>query len=248
MTDRQDAYRGLGRHYDLHGWDWYARTYGARLIALLRERGLGSGASILDAGCGTGSLCAMLAQEGFRMTGVDLSPGMIAQARLKDPDGKVDWQIGDITTLRLGRGFDAAVSVADVFNHLESLDEWELALRGLNDHLRPGGLVCIDTMTCRGLEQLDVHSVQERGGVTLILGVIYERAARRSTLKVTSFAPAAENPELYERASETITEWGHPVQDVLLRFARAGYSDIERVWATSDDPEDDERLAVLART
>ena len=49
-----DSYRGVAAHYDLHGWDWYAKVYGARLIALLRERGIAPPASILDAGCGTG--------------------------------------------------------------------------------------------------------------------------------------------------------------------------------------------------
>jgi len=79
------------------------------------------------------------------------------------------------------------------------------------------------------------------------LAIIYERAARRSTLKVTSFAPASASLGLYERAQETITEWGQPVVDVLARFTRAGLSEIERVWATGDDPEDEDRLTVLAR-
>jgi len=247
MTTRHDAYRGLGRHYDLHGWDWYARTYGARLLELLRDHGLAPGASVLDAGCGTGSLAVMLAREGFRVTGVDLSSEMIARARLKDKDGAIDWRVGDITSLGLAATFDAAVSVADVFNHLESLDEWELALRGLHGHLNPGGLVCVDAMTSRGLSQMDVQSAQERGGVTLILAIVYEAAARRSTLKVTSFAPSPATPGLYERAAETITEWGQPVQEVLHRFRSAGFSGIERVWGTSGDPEDDDRLTVVAR-
>ena len=247
MTGRHDAYGGIAGHYDVHGWDWYARTYGARLLALLRERGLAPGASILDAGCGTGSLALMLAHEGYRVTGVDFSPEMIARAKAKDTAGEVDWRIGDITSLRLGATFNAVVSVADVFNHLESLDEWEAALRGFTDHLCPGGLVCVDAMTCRGLERLDVQSVYERGGVTLILAIIYERAARRSTLKVISFAPSSSVPGFHERAQETITEWGQPVTDVVQRFTRAGLSEVERVWATTDDPEDDDRLALLAK-
>jgi ubiquinone/menaquinone biosynthesis C-methylase UbiE len=237
----------MAGHYDLHGWDWYARTWGTRLMALLSERGLASGAAILDAGCGTGSLALMLAREGYRVTGVDLSAEMIARAKLKDAAGAVDWRVGDITALELGATFDAVVSVADVFNHLQSLDEWEVALRGFHRHLRPGGLVCIDAMTCRGLEQLDIQSVQERGGVTLILAIIYERAARRSTVKVVSFAPASAQPGLYERAQETITEWGQRVADVVPCFARAGFSEVERIWATADDPEEDDRLTLLAR-
>jgi SAM-dependent methyltransferase len=247
MTTRHDAYRGLARHYDLHGWDWYARSYGPRLIELLRERGLPAGASILDAGCGTGSLALLLAASGYRVTGVDYSPEMIARARAKDASGTIDWRIGDITTLSLGTTFDAVLSVADVFNHLESLDAWESALRSFGAHLAPGGLVFVDAMTCRGLEQMDVQSVQERDGVTLILAIVYERNARRSTLKVVSFAPAPAGSGVYERAQETITEWGQPVADVLLSFARSGFSDVLRVWTATDAPEDDDRLTVVAR-
>jgi hypothetical protein len=79
------------------------------------------------------------------------------------------------------------------------------------------------------------------------LSVIYERAARRSTLKMTSFAPAAAGPPSFDRAQETITEWGQPVREVLALFARAGFSGVERVWATSDEAEDDDRLTLLAR-
>ena len=247
MTPHHDAYHEMARHYDLHEWDWYARTYGARLLALLRERGIAAGASILDAGCGTGSLALMLAREGYRVTGADLSPEMIGRARVKDAAGQVDWRTGDITSLDLGATFEAVVSVADVFNHLESLDEWEAALRSLHTHLRPGGLLCVDTMTCRGLEQMDVQSVQERGGVTLVVAIVYEPAARRSTLKVVSFAPSSSGAGLFERARQTITEWGHPVAHIIPRFVHAGFGDVERPWAATDDPEAEDRILLVAR-
>ncbi|MCB0003845.1 MAG: methyltransferase domain-containing protein, partial [Anaerolineae bacterium] len=39
--------------------------------------------AILDTGCGTGSLSVVMAGLGHRVTGIDLSPAMIAQARTK---------------------------------------------------------------------------------------------------------------------------------------------------------------------
>jgi SAM-dependent methyltransferase len=217
------------------------------LIALLGERGLPAGASVLDAGCGTGSLALMLAAQGYRVTGVDLSPEMIARARVKDAAGTVDWRVGDLASLDLGATFDAVLSVGDVFNHLEALDDWESALRRIGAHLRPGGLVFVDAMTSRGLERMDVQSAQERDGITLILAIVYERAARRSTLKVVSYAPSPAGAGLYERAQETITEWGQPVAEVIVRLTRAGFLDVERIWAASGDPEDDDRLTLVAR-
>jgi SAM-dependent methyltransferase len=41
------------------------------------------GATILDIGCGTGSLSIVLAQLGHQVTGIDLSPSMISLARTK---------------------------------------------------------------------------------------------------------------------------------------------------------------------
>jgi len=247
MTPRHDAYAELAFHYDLHDWDWYARTYGGRLITLLKERGVGAGGSILDAGCGTGSLALLLASAGYRVSGVDLSPDMIERARSKDPSGQVAWRVDDLTTLALPDRFDAVVSVADVFNHLESLDEWEAALGRLRAHLNPGGVLYVDAMTCKGLQNMDVQSVQERGGVTLIIAIVFEPAARRSTLKVVSFAPVSPGARTFERARQTITEWGHPVASIMSRFAAAGFGEVERLWPTADDPEDEDRLNLFAR-
>ena len=46
-------------------------------------------AKILDIGCGTGSLSLVLAKLGHQVTGIDLSPKMIAQAKAKAEDAGV---------------------------------------------------------------------------------------------------------------------------------------------------------------
>src|SRR5215217_5986094 len=40
-------------------------------------------ATVLDLGCGTGSLSVLLAERGYDLTGVDLSPRMVERARAK---------------------------------------------------------------------------------------------------------------------------------------------------------------------
>jgi len=240
-------YDAIAHRYDAHGWDWYAPTTGERLLALLAERGVAAGSRILDAGCGTGTLALLLAAAGYEVTGVDLSTAMIERARKKDTKHRVDWREGDITALTLDGSFDAIVTVADVLNHLPGLDRWEAAFRSFHRHLRPGGFLFADVMTARGLAQMDQQSVQERAGVTLILSIVWEPRERRSTLKVTSFAPAPSDPARYERTSETISEWAFPIADVLDRVARAGFSPVERVWGIEGEAEDDDRLTILAR-
>jgi SAM-dependent methyltransferase len=245
VSARHDPYAHIAPHYDRQMMDWYATTYGRRLQALLEERAL-AGSKILDAGCGTGTLALALADAGYDVTGVDLSEALLAVARTKDRRGAVRWVQGDITALELAERFDLVTSVADVLNHLESLDEWERAFRRFAAHLQPGGHLFFDVLTTAGLERMDVYSVEDRPGRVQILGIIWEPASRRSTLKITSFVPAGPGG-LYTRASDTITEWAQPVAGILERLACAGFAAAERLWTHADDPESEERLAVLAR-
>lgn len=247
MSQSDDTYLGFASHYDLYGWDWFARVYGPRLKELLATREL-KAARILDAGCGTGTLALDLAADGHRVTGIDLSEAMLAVARRKDAGGAVTWRCADITGFDLGDAearFDLVTCVADILNHLELLDAWEAAFRRFAAHLRPGGLLLFDVMTCQGLSRLDRQGVDESEGRTLIVSMIYEPRARRSTVRATSFVPSPDG-RLYEKASETIPEWGQPVEAILDRLGRAGFTAPERLWSAGGDPETEDRLIVLS--
>lgn len=58
--------------------------------ALLEAYVPSDGAAIVDIGCGTGSLSVLLAELGCRVTGIDLSPEMLARARAKAQAAGVD--------------------------------------------------------------------------------------------------------------------------------------------------------------
>ena len=69
-------------------------------------------AAILDAGCGTGSLSVVLSGLGYDVTGIDLSPAMIALAWAKAAAGghTIAFQVMDADRPRLAPGqFDALV-------------------------------------------------------------------------------------------------------------------------------------------
>ncbi len=53
----------------------------------------GEPSDVLDLGCGTGSLARLALDAGHRVLGVDLSPGMAAQAQAKCPEGR--FVVGD---------------------------------------------------------------------------------------------------------------------------------------------------------
>ncbi|ETK35372.1 class I SAM-dependent methyltransferase [Microbispora sp. ATCC PTA-5024] len=96
-------------------------------------------ADVLDLGCGTGSLSLLLAEQGHRPVGVDLSPVMVEHARRKLSAA------GHAFTAVAGDASDPPASVGSSFDvvlvrHLLwTLPEPGLALRRWLGLLRPGG-------------------------------------------------------------------------------------------------------------
>lgn len=65
-----------------------------RLLDLLGDV---AGCRVLDAGCGEGYLARVLAARGAHVTGIDLSPRLIALARARDPEGTIDYRVGNLS-------------------------------------------------------------------------------------------------------------------------------------------------------
>lgn len=63
---------------------------GAFYSALARE----AGGSVLELACGTGRVTIPLVKSGFPVTGLDIVPGMLAQARSKSAGLPVRWVEG----------------------------------------------------------------------------------------------------------------------------------------------------------
>jgi ubiquinone/menaquinone biosynthesis C-methylase UbiE len=113
------------------------RTFRSRLVSQVAAEGP---ASVLEIGCGTGSLTLRLAGAlpGSRIVGVDPDPDVLARARAKDPAGRIDWQEGTATALPIAEGpFDRVVASL-VLHHLTT-SEKRTALAEAYRVLRPGG-------------------------------------------------------------------------------------------------------------
>lgn len=93
-------------------------------------------AEVLDLGCGSGRpIAEWLIGRGFRLTGVDASPGLIARCRAAFPGH--EWRLGDMRGLDLDRRFDGVVAWFSSF-HLTAEDQAAMAAVYAR-HLRPGG-------------------------------------------------------------------------------------------------------------
>jgi len=67
------------------------------MSSFLQAIGDVSGLTVLDAGCGEGYLARILTQRGANVTGIDISPRLVELARGKDPEGKITYQVADLS-------------------------------------------------------------------------------------------------------------------------------------------------------
>jgi len=120
----------------------YKAVYGA-LKPVLEEKQV---ESILEVACGTGRLMALLESGGYRVTGLDLSPEMLALARPKVNGVLVQ---GDMRELGFREEFDAVLCLGSSFTYM-STDQGALkALRGFHSALKPGGILVFDNFDAR---------------------------------------------------------------------------------------------------
>lgn len=154
MAAAQD--KGWKRFFDEHAPRYMENAFTGNTRAevefVVDLLGLRAGNTILDMGCGTGRHSAGLAQHGLKVTGLDLSEGMLDQARkaAAQMGVEVEWIQADATEWRSDLLFDAAVCLCEGGLGLCELDEnpvaHDLAILGnVSASLRPNGLFL---MTC----------------------------------------------------------------------------------------------------
>ena len=107
---------------------------------VLRRLAVGAGTRLLDVGCGSGYAAAMAARLGARMTGIDITPELIAIARQRVPDG--EFRVGGMDDLPFEDAcFDAVVG----FNAFQFADDPARSVGEAARVVKPGGLVAATT-------------------------------------------------------------------------------------------------------
>lgn len=117
------------------------------------------GMRVLDVGCGVGRWSRMLAAQGAQVTGVDLSPTMIAQAQQRAAaQGVADrcqFRVQDLSRLDVGGEFDVVLGVT-VLQHILDPVLLRDAVRRMTGHLAPGGrMVLLEAAPTSIIERCD---------------------------------------------------------------------------------------------
>ena len=221
------------------------------LSSLLTRYGKGRGL-LLDLACGTGSVSVRLAEKGYEVIGVDLSPEMLSEAQNKaySAGQNILFLCQDMTKLDLYGTVDAAVCTLDGLCHLPDEDSLSATLRKVSLFMNPGGVFLFD-----------VNSVYKHRAVLGNNTFVYDTddvyCVWQNTLlsdgvtvqmDLDFFEPVSDAGN-YVRQSERFTERAYPRETLEAMLKKAGFTVLDVFDGYSEKPAHDtsERLLFAVR-
>jgi SAM-dependent methyltransferase len=107
-----------------------------------------SGGSVLDLCCGPGRHSIDLAQRGFKVTGVDRSPFLLAKARehAAKSSASIEWVEQDMRNFIRPVSFDLACSLFTSFGYFEDEQDDFRVLKNIHQSLKENGVLIMEML------------------------------------------------------------------------------------------------------
>lgn len=186
--------------------------------------------TVADLACGTGSTARIWAQQGCRVTAVDLSEEMLTQAMDKCADLERPPQFvhQSLQELSLPRGVDAAVCFLDSLDYILDPRECAQAIQRVYRCLNPGGIFVFDVNTPEKLRAMDGQVfLDEDDDVYCVWRGEFDDHEQICTYGMDLFQRQG---EVWLRSQEEHREYAYSQEQLKTFLKEAGFTHI-RVYA-----------------
>ncbi len=200
--------------------------------------------SVLDVGCGTGSMLreARQAGHGGRLCGLDPAPGMLAQARRRQD---IEWVLGDLSSVAWEEAFDLVIMTGHAFQVFIEDDDLRMALSAIRAALKPGGRFAFETRnpTARAWEAWDAEVREPVHGSHGAKVRLSRKVTAPFDGRVVSFSHTFQSPAWSEPRISHSTLRFMAKEELDVELVRAGlsvetqYGDWDRTPLTTASPE-----------
>jgi ubiquinone/menaquinone biosynthesis C-methylase UbiE len=220
-----NAYHNLAASYDRLTNDV---DYGATVdfyYEILKREGLNP-RTCVDLACGTGSVTAILAKKGLRVTAVDLSEEMLTVAREKtmDLDNQPLYLCQNLAKLYLPRAVDMAVCALDSLDYITDPDDCKEAIRRVYKCLNPGGIFIFDVNTPEKLRAMDGQMfIDEDDDVYCVWRGEFDEKSNICSYGMDLFQRKG---NLWERSFEEHREYAYSEEQLVGYLKAAGFTHI----------------------
>ena len=142
-----NAYEGMALD-DRHFWHQHTDS---EVEFVRHATGAGPGTRVLDIGCGDGRHAIAMRQLGCTVTGIDISPKLVAIAADRAQGLDIEWRVADARDDDLGGPYDLAVALYDVLGSSGNGSDDLALLLQIRDALVPGGHLALGVMNAEAV-------------------------------------------------------------------------------------------------
>ena len=247
-----ESYTSFAEVYDTFMDNVPYREWAAYVNNILKKHGIEEG-TVLDLGCGTGSMTEELDDLGYDMIGVDISDEMleIAVRKMEEKEREILYLSQDMRELELYSTVDAVVSACDSVNYILDMEELTDVFRLVNEYLEPGGIFFFDFNTKHKYRDIigDQTIAEDREECSFIWDNYYYEEECVNEYELTLFIQESEDETLYRKYQETHLQRGYTLEEMKTMIEGAGlifeaaYDD----YTGKPADENSERICVVAR-
>jgi len=155
------------------------------------------GLVVIDVGCGEGRFCRMLAKRGARVTGIDPTVKLIAEARRRQPDAVFHEAKGEALPVA-----DASMDLVVSYLSLLDIPDYKAAIHEMRRVLKPGGR-CV---------------IANQNGLATASTKYWARDEDNNKLHWTMDNYSTERPCKAEWAGISVINWHRPMSAYLQTF------------------------------
>ncbi len=170
---------------------------------------------VLDLGCGTGGITALLADRGYDMIGVDISPDMLSEAFSNNAGKNTLLLCQDMREFELYGTVQAVYCSFDGLNYLTEDGDLKKLFTCVHNYLEPGGVFVFDLNTLHRYQNVfDGKSyVYEDSGSFLVWRSAFEIETGMCSFFLDTFQE--EKKGIYRRDRETQLQRYHSAEKIF---------------------------------
>lgn len=246
-----DVYTGFAVVYDEYMDNIPYEEWSQYLISLLRQQGIGAGKTVVDLGCGTGTVTMILAANGYDCVGIDNAPEMltIAADKMYAQGQEIVYSLQDMRDFALPYEADAMVSICDSMNYITGRGDLKKVFDCVKAGLAPGGVFIFDLKTIHFFRDiLGGHTYAEnRDTSAFVWNNSYDEHTRNNRYELAVFVQNADGA--FTRYEEEHFQHGFENTEVLEAAKAAGLSvtAVYDAFTLKAPRKDSERLYYILR-
>lgn len=245
-------------------WDAVAKYYdlfldGTEDISFWQKLSRQFGSPVLDSSCGTGRLTFPIAESGIDVVGIDLSAGMLREAKrkLKSYPQSIKKRVtlihGDIISFDIGKKFQAIYSPLSFWP--VTPDEQTNLLSSIKKHLVPEGYFVVDVFNFKEPEmdwhdsRLKTYKHFPKLGFTLVRQMYTKGSAKTKIEHIVHFLDRVYKDGTVKRIVTERTERHYTKEDLIVLLESHGFR-ITQIYGDYEFgkwSEDSKRLIILAQ-